>query len=516
MLKGKTTIQLFDAKTGELTDEVTKENLVTNAVRNALGGAYNQLASGNIWSGGMLNIDNIYNLPSNKNFAQAMYGGVLVFSQPITEDANHCLPSIEEIKSFIGCANQSASNTGNTFRGSINSGESEVGADYVKFVWDFNTDQCNGDIASICLTSDCGGAVGYGCDAKADSLKGMSLRDFRSDGFWDTSVAADLGDSTNGALVKAKGWNSNGGKCAYIDGDYLHVIYEGRDNKQNISKVLSKAKFGLGLVDGFNYGNIKSSKVIDTGVEVYRDIPYTSKDHGFCQDGDGSYSEFKIIKYSGNGVAERITIPASNINSAITAYFDKKDKSNCLNRQDKIIHNDKLYVITGQFNFSDLTTRPNKLRVWIVNFDGTYTFKDIALTSKMITLITGTAKKGGYTDVALDGKFLSYRGSLCYVAPDGTNGYAWFLLDDDGTMQTSAFIVDNDIRLYSHYCLEDNTDLIPNPYIEINMHSSISSSLKLYVPLLVSAYLGTINNQDTVLTKTADKTMKIIYTLTQA
>ena len=48
MLKGKTTIQLFDAKTGKLTDEVTKENLVTNAVRNALGGAYNQLASGNI------------------------------------------------------------------------------------------------------------------------------------------------------------------------------------------------------------------------------------------------------------------------------------------------------------------------------------------------------------------------------------------------------------------------------------------------------------------------------------
>ena len=47
------------------------------------------------------------------------------------------------------------------------------------------------------------------------------------------------------------------------------------------------------------------------------------------------------------------------------------------------------------------------------------------------------------------------------------------------------------------------------------MHSN-GSSLNLYVPVLVSAYLGTINNQDTVLTKTADKTMKIIYTLTQA
>lgn len=515
MLKGKTTIQLFDAKTGELTDEVTKTNLVTNAVRNALGGAFNQLASGNMWAGSMRYIESLYELPTGKNFAQALYGGVLVFSKPITEDANHCLPSIEEIKSFIGCANQSASNTGNTFRGSINAGESEVGTDYVKFVWDFNTDQCNGDIASICLTSDCGGAVGYGCDAKADSLKGLSLRDFRSEYFWDASKEANLSYHTNGALVNAKGWDSNGGKCAYIDGDYLHVIYRGSDNKQNIYKVLSKAKFGLGLVDGFNYGDIKSSEVINTDIEVYKDIPYTTKDHGFCQDGDGSYSEFKIVKYSGNGVAERITIPASNINSAITAYFGQTGKLNCLNSQDKIINNDKLYVITGQFNFQDLTKKPNKLRVWIVNFDGTYTFKDIALTSKMITLLSGTTERGGYRDTGLNGKLLSYRGSLCYVAPDGTNGYAWFLVDDDGTMHTSAFMIDNDIRLYSHYCLEDNTDLIPNPYIELNMHSN-GSSLNLYVPVLVSAYLGTINNQDTVLTKTADKTMKIIYTLTQA
>lgn len=513
MLKGETTIQLFDAKTGELTDEVTKTNLVTNAVRNALGGAFNQLASGNIWADGLRYISSLYELQEGKNFAQALYGGVLVFSKPITADVDHCLPSIEEIKTFIGCANQSAFNTGNSFRGSINSGESEVGTDYVKFVWDFNTDQCNGDIASICLTSDCGGAVGYGCDAKEDSIKGLSLRDFESAPFWDASRQADLSYKTNGALVNAKGWDSNDGKCAYIDGEYLHVIYEGIDNKQNISKVLSKAKFGLGLVDGFNYGDIKSSEVIDTGIVAYKDIAYTSKDHGFCQDGDGSYEKFNLIKYSGNGVAERVTIPTSNINSAIAAYFGVTDKRDCLGNQDKIIHNDKLYIITGQLNFSDLTTRPNKLRIWILNFDGTYTFKDVAITNKMVTLLVGTNRRGGYVDTGLYGTFREYRGSLCYEAPDGTGGFAWFLIDDDGTMQTSAFMVT--ARLGElNYCLIDNADLIPSPYIEMNMHSN-SSYLRLYVPLLVSAYLGTINNQETVLTKTADKTMKIIYTLTQ-
>lgn len=514
MLKGKTTIQLFDAKTGEMTDEVTKTNLVTNAVRNALGGAYNQLASSNMWGRGMDYVESLYRLPTDKNFAQALYGGVLVFSQHITEDVNHCLPSIEEIKSFIGCANQSASNTGNTFRGSINASESEVGTDYVKFVWDFNTDQCNGDIASICLTSDCGGAVGYGCDAKENSLKGLSLRDFHSGHFWDTSYEADLSDATNGALVNAKGWDSNNGKCAWIDGDYLHVVFRGSDNKQNISKVLSKAKFGLGLVDGFNYGNIKSSKVINTGIKVYRDIPYTTKDHAFCQDGDGTYEKYILIKYSGNGVAERVTIPVSNINSAITAYFGQTGNRSCLNSQDKIVHNDKLYIMTGQLNYANLATKPNKLRVWVLNFDGTYTYKDVKLTDKLVKLIAGTEKKGGYCDSGLGGYFKEYRGSLCYAAPSGEGGFAWFLIDDDGTMQTHPFMINDSMRLYLNHCLVDNHDLIPSPYIEMNMHDG-SSGLKLYVPLLVSAYLGTINNQETVLTKTAAKTMKILYTLTQ-
>lgn len=514
MLKGKTTIQLFDAKTGELTDEVTKDNLVTNAVMNALGGAFNQLASGNAWAYGMSNVDRLYNLPDGKNFAQALYGGVLVFSKTIEESADHCLPSIEEIKSFIGCANQSASNTGNTFRGSINSGESEVGGDYVKFVWDFNTDQCNGDIASICLTSDCGGVVGYGCDAKGSNMQGLSIRDFHSGYFWDTTRQADIGGYTNGALVRAKDWNSNAGKCVYTDGSDLHVIYRGSDSKQSIAKVTDVSKFGLGLVDGFNYGVITSSDTIDTGVAVYKDISYTTKDHAYCQDGDGDKDSFYIVKYSGNGAAERITIPATNINSAIAAYYELSGVSNYLNNAVKVIHNDKIYFLTGQFNFSDLTTKPNKLRVWVLSFDGTYTFKDVDVTSKFVTLFAGTSRIGGYGDSNLGGGFFTYRGSLCYEAPNSDNGYACFLVDDDGTMSNNPFLITPNLHNYIVTGIEDS-NLIASPYVEIEKHSS-GGTLSLYVPLLISAYLGTINNQDTVLTKTADKTMKIIYTLTQA
>lgn len=549
MLKGKTTIQLFDAKTGEKTDEVTKTNLVTNAVRNALGGAFNHLASGNAWSKGAVGMRSLYNLPEGKSFAQALYGGVLIFSKPIIEDVDHCLPTIEEIKSFIGSANQSASDGSDSFRGSINEGESEIGTNYVKFVWDFKTNECNGDIASICLTSDCGGAVGYGFDVKKESYIGRNLRNicnFTNDpvSIWDSKYRSDLrihsGSYTigsSGALIGTSRKNlsyndSISYNYSYIDGEYINIVIKGVDYRKNISKFTSKDKFGLSVIDGFNSGFLDSFETIDTGVTDYNynwiDVYSTSKNYAYAIASKPSYSKFEIVKYSGAGVAERITIPTSNINSAIAAYFGKTDNVDHIYYSKKIFHNDKLYIITGQLNYTDKTANPDKLRVWVLNFDGTYTYKDVALTSNFIGLFVGGNKSGGdgsSVNENLGGFFGEYRGSLCYIAPSKINGVAWFLVDDDGTMQTRPFmLIDdddyNDLKKYTASAnLIDSTDFIPNPYITICKRFTETDDdiyILFYTPLLVSAYLGTINNQETVLTKTPDKTMKIIYTLTQA
>lgn len=554
MLKGKTTIQLFDAKTGEKTDEVTKTNLVTNAVRNALGGPFNQLASGNDWANGMKSIDRLYRLPKGKNFAQALYGGVMIFSKPIVEDVDHCLPSIEEIKSFIGSANQSASDGSDSFRGSINEGESEIGTNYVKFVWDFKTNECNGDIASICLTSDVGGVMGYGCDVIKDYYEETSFRTFNysGDSFWDVARSGfnfgqdEKNQGVTGALVDIFQWGYNAdnrisGYYSYIDGDYLNIIKDGVDYRQNISRFVSKDKFGLSVVDGFNSGIFDASdslsifESIDTGVVENGYIPYTSQNCAYAKDSSSSYSEFKLIKYYGEGLAERITIPASNINSAITEYFGATGNNDCLYNQNKVIHKDKLYVITGQLNYKDQTAKPNKLRVWVLNFDGTYTYKDVSITDKFVTLFAGNNQVGGSWNSLLtrDNKnFGEYRGSLYFEAPytTGDEGYkTYFLLDDDGTMQTHPFMIYSKYSSYGNsnnrmcYNFVDNTDFIPNPYTTISKlwltdsDNRYSYWYNLFsTPLLVTAYLGTINNQETVLTKTPDKTMKIIYTLTQA
>lgn len=79
-LKGKTVIQLYDAKTGELVETVEKTNLVTNAVNNVLNGALNALAyTSNNCKGRHYELDCLFDFPSGYNLAKSMLGGILVF-----------------------------------------------------------------------------------------------------------------------------------------------------------------------------------------------------------------------------------------------------------------------------------------------------------------------------------------------------------------------------------------------------------------------------------------------------
>lgn len=507
MLKGKTTIQLMDAKTGKVTDEVTKDNLVTNAVKNALGGAFGKVAMTDNYNFTMSKngMKSFYNLPSGKNFAQTLFGGVLIFSQAIEENVEHIIPTIQEIKSFIGCANQSVGNTGNSFRGSLNADESVVGNNYVKFVWDFTTEQANGDIACICLTSDCGGAAGWGFNASDSTLINRSIRDFNDPEFWNSSKEHSINNVAHDPLITGGYSSSNADVGVYIDGDYFYYISRGTAYRYNISKALNN--FGLDIIDGFNYGKLTAEQ-ISTGISVTNKFNSLVDGCTYLKEGS-TYSNLNLVKYSGNGVAAKVAIPTSNINTSIVQYLGQKGNQNTLNWQDCVAFKDKIYVIVGQVNFADLTARPNKMRVYILNFDGTFTYKDVSLTDKMVTLLFGTTRAGGYYDSGLSLKFSVFQGYLCCC---GNNQAGLFLIDDDGTIADRAFMSSYNLP---YYCkkLEKLPNWLPEPYMSCIFGGTHSNTL--FTTELISAYLATINNQDVVLTKTADKTMKIIYTLTQ-
>jgi hypothetical protein len=110
-LRGSAKIQLFNAKTGELEKTVESNNLITNAITNIFNGALTALAicDNNNVNGRHENLNILFDFPSGYSLAKSLMGGLLVFSDSIEESADHIIPSVSEMKSFIGCANQGSS-----------------------------------------------------------------------------------------------------------------------------------------------------------------------------------------------------------------------------------------------------------------------------------------------------------------------------------------------------------------------------------------------------------------------
>lgn len=149
MLKGKMTIELTDVNTGEK-ETIEEENMVTNA----LAEIFSPL-------GHLMNADSIYN--QNNMYYQKFLGGLLLFDKPIEEDANQLYAPANA--NLVGCAVfNTQNNTTGKMRGGYNQTESEFNSKqrYMKFVYDFSTSQANGTISCVSLTHQQGGYTSYG------------------------------------------------------------------------------------------------------------------------------------------------------------------------------------------------------------------------------------------------------------------------------------------------------------------------------------------------------------------
>lgn len=149
MLKGTTRIELTDVNTGEV-EVHENHNMVTNALRDVLKPL------------GLCKRPSRF-LSDFTPYYQKLLGGILCFDKEIPENANDYYPPADA--ALIGCAAYGVqNNTKNTFRGGFNQTESEVNLKdrYVKYVYDFATSQANGTIASVCLTHKNGGFTSYG------------------------------------------------------------------------------------------------------------------------------------------------------------------------------------------------------------------------------------------------------------------------------------------------------------------------------------------------------------------
>lgn len=170
MLKGKSTIQLFNAKSGKLEHQEENVNIVTNAIPDIINysdpfGFAKRLcitssASSPSYYKGVVQYE--YMLP----FPTVAFGGLFLWDSNIAEDQTITMPPDGVME--IGHAGKEYSG-GNLFRGSYNTNESgiidEDDRKGYRHVWDFGSDKANGTIKSLSLTSLLGGNKGY-CNSK--------------------------------------------------------------------------------------------------------------------------------------------------------------------------------------------------------------------------------------------------------------------------------------------------------------------------------------------------------------
>lgn len=163
MLKGTATIELTDVKTGE--KEIVKhDNLVTNAINDLL----TLNPDGYLWT-------KTWN-DAYSNFASDMLpicpnaiGGILLYEHALEEDREKYYAA--EDNPLVGYSSNDVSAGTDTKRGSMNQSESgplEGNCGY-RFVFDFATSQGNGQISALGLTSKWGGKAGYGTALTGDA-----------------------------------------------------------------------------------------------------------------------------------------------------------------------------------------------------------------------------------------------------------------------------------------------------------------------------------------------------------
>lgn len=154
-LHGNMVIELTDEETGGV-ERIEEENMVTNAVNhilglNPMGIFYNvagQYDTHLQWNSEMLPI------------CPNMIGGILLYSDALTEDADNIYPSTNRLP--VAYASNDVNATANVARGSLNLTESKALDNGYRFVWEFTPSQGNGTIAAVALTSAKGGKNAYG------------------------------------------------------------------------------------------------------------------------------------------------------------------------------------------------------------------------------------------------------------------------------------------------------------------------------------------------------------------
>lgn len=424
-IKGHAKIELTDVHNGGK-EVIESDNIVTNGAANfmkPLGCSYYNRFNG-----------------FSDPLVTTLYGGLILWDGNIEEDVNkYAKPSNV---SMVGNAYYGYKNTSDvTELGSYNASESEVASDHVKFVYDFATNEGNGEIACLSLVHKSTGMIGFGnksgkyIDYSSSMVSGSGL-----------SFPSDC-------------------RYTYIDTDdssfiYVYDLYDSNAHSRYIEiKKVTDARLSSKV------SLFSNSKVLSTKDIKFSDFcDYTSYSYGY------SFNQHYLYVSVFNNT-EEITICTINIKTGEIVSTKKTDalksqgftNSSC----------DLLYLNNCIFAYNYYVSK-------ILNID----------TGKIVDG-KGTVFYGRYSYTINDKESFVF---------DNSRNTTYIFNSERMDLRNINYVYYSSYDSARHFYSGENGDMY-------NYSKGFSRN---------PFYLGTINNLGTPVTKTADKTMKITYTLTEA
>lgn len=456
MLKGTTTIELTDINTGE--KQVIKENnMITNAVSEIFQPVFGHLT----------------NEPTLRGYLPAyatILGGIFLFDSPITEDADCIFAPAGP--SLTGCARYGTVNASTgLLLGNYNSTESTFNSaeKKMKFVYDFNTSQGNGVISSICLSNVDAGYGGYHSDIAYNT--GLMRTYFLSS----KNMTINNKDSYSSLSVGSEEYLF----AIDIDNDINYYFSLPSTNSIKIHKRRTGLKnyslFSTNLTLLENTHSINLTTSVTTSYSSYNFDP--------------NDNALYIITPSSSSIAANATFLVTKIafnTWEVTQYTMTNTTGVSLYTYNRysIVHKGYVYLQSSSSNYTiykmELGNSPN-----VVQLEGT---------------------TSSYRCQPL----IAYNGRIYWQYASSSGNRRVYTTDE----------VTNKVRfcgnqyLYCFYYSSSYYNPAMTPVLNHPMYYYISCSTYgqdgFY---MLTNYLATINNLSEPVTKTADKTMKITYTI---
>ena len=439
-------------------------NAISNLFTNNVGGLQFNVHGNSPWR------QSTYNVPLCPN----ALGGIVLYADSIEEDEDTLFAPADNL--VTGYASNDSHSTANAKRGDYNTIESGAIDGGFRLVWEFLTSQGNGTISSIGLTHAYGGRSHLGCLYNDNSL------------VWVGNYDSSFYGSDSGAEAKKAAFYryANVVEVDFANNQYISIYFDTTNHVIKLFKVQSVIT-KIPLSNAFTPFTEKILEEITLSPSTFCMGNYTNY-YTFLDGKDGYWWGFQhYSNSSGNAEIQWIKIKKSD------------------------------YSFTeGVWTFNNVQLNSTGYFAWTRSYYN--------------SSITYCALRNGYLYVFKYGRAGVYKININNIADisyidfgftsgDNSNANQMFLVG--GYIKGPQFTIDEEDRVTQVYATNVFSDYMGRPfqngvYLFAFGGCYRNSCYYCYKYLyLITPYLASINNLSEAVVKTADKTMKITYVLTE-